>query len=49
MYKIIEKLDVSEEEVLLNDEFLLLVEGIEENHVVVDEIKRLIKRSTNEK
>lgn len=47
MYKIIEKLDVSEEEVLLNDEFLLLVEGIEENPVVVDEIKRLIKRSTN--
>ena len=35
MYKIIEKLDVSEEEVLLNDEFLLLVEGIEENPVVV--------------
>ena len=47
MYKIIEKLDVSEEEVLLNVEFLLLVEGIEENPVVVDEIKRLIKRSTN--
>ena len=47
MYKIIEKLDVSEEEVFLNDEFLLLVEAVEENLVVVDEIKRLIKISTN--
>ena len=47
MYKIIEKLDVSEEEVILNDEFLLLVEAVEENPVVVDEIKRLIKISTN--
>ena len=44
MYKIIEKLDVSEEEVILNDEFLLLVEAVEENPVVVDVIKRLIDK-----
>ena len=44
MYKIIEKLDVSEEEVIINAEFLLLVEAVEENPVVVDVIKRLIDK-----